>query len=229
MSAATADMGGHSKVNQNGSHLTPLSQSSPVSYSQTAIPLVSSVPHLPCLESASGEDTAGPTSSRTLRSTEVTGQELNEVFQLFFDKYAQFLSILNPLTTPNTYYAQCPFLFWAVIGVACRTYSKNPTLLTALAHSITDMALLSPALGSPPWLVIQGLLLLLTWPMPKDNTRLETTFALSGTLLHIAMQNGLHIPMSSHEFTKKNIPAPSETELIRRTELWARCVIVYQR
>ncbi|KAE8384365.1 hypothetical protein BDV23DRAFT_177121 [Aspergillus alliaceus] len=147
----------------------------------------------------------------------------------FFDHYAQFLPILDPLTTPNAYYAQCPFLFWAVIGAACRTYPRNPTLLTALARSITDMALLSLASASAPWHIIQGLLLFLTWPMPKDNTKPELTFPLSGSMLHIAMQNGLHIPMSSHEFTKKRIPAPSEAELIRRSELWARCVIVYQR
>ncbi|KAE8311773.1 hypothetical protein BDV41DRAFT_565524 [Aspergillus transmontanensis] len=147
----------------------------------------------------------------------------------FFDQYAQFLPVLDPLTTPNTYYAQCPFLFWAVIGVACRTYPKNPTLLTALARSITDMALLSLASTSAPWHIIQALLLFLTWPLPKDNTRPELTFPLSGSMLHIAMQNGLHIPMSSHEFTKKRIPAPSEAELVRRSELWTRCVIVYQR
>jgi hypothetical protein len=47
------------------------------------------------------------------------------------------------MTTPNAYYVQCPFLFWAVICVACRTYPKNPTLLTVLARSITEMALLS--------------------------------------------------------------------------------------
>ena len=55
------------------------------------------------------------------------------------------------------------------------------------------------------------------------------TFPLSGMLLHISMQNGLHIPMSSHEFSRVKIPAPSEADLVRRSELWAHTVIVYQR
>lgn len=147
----------------------------------------------------------------------------------FFQRYAQFLPILNPHTCPNSYYAQSPFLFWAVIGAACRTYPRNPTLLTALARSITEMALLSIASTSAPWHTIQGLLINLTWPFPKDAGRPDVTFPLCGMLLHIAMQNGLHIPMCSHEFSKVKIPAPSEADMIRRSELWAHCVIVYQR
>lgn len=148
----------------------------------------------------------------------------------FFQQYAPFLPILNPETTPNVYYTQSPFLFWSIVGIASRTYSKNPTLLTALARNINEMALLSIVSGSSAWHCIQGLLLVLTWPFPKDATMADVTFPLSGMLLHIAMQNGLHIPMSSHEFSKrKRLPAPSEAEMIRRSELWAHCVIVYQR
>lgn len=43
------------------------------------------------------------------------------------------------------------------------------------------------------------------------------------------MQNGLHVPMSSHEFSRVKIPAPSESDLRRRSELWAHTVIMYQR
>ncbi|KAE8354198.1 hypothetical protein BDV28DRAFT_91185 [Aspergillus coremiiformis] len=229
MLTAAAEMGVHATENDAGSHLTPQSQSPPISYAETTVPSVSLGPPLPRIEYAPGERAADPTVSRSLDGVEVTADEIDENFQLFFDQYAQFLPILDPLITPNAYYAHCPFLFWTVIGVACRTYPRNPTLLTALARSITDMALLSLASTSAPWHTLQGLLLFLTWPMPKDNTRPELTFPLSGSMLHIAMQNGLHIPMSSHEFTKKRIPAPSEAELIRRSELWTRCVIVYQR
>lgn len=57
----------------------------------------------------------------------------------------------------------------------------------------------------------------------------DLTFPMSGMLLHIAMQNGLHIPMSSHEFSRVKVPALSEVDMTRRSELWAHCVIVYQR
>lgn len=126
------------------------------------------------------------------------------------------------------YYAQSPILFWSVIGVSCRTYPQNPTLLTALSHSITQMALLSVASASPAWHTIQGLLLLLTWTLPKEG-RPDVTFPMSGMMLHIAMQNGLHIPVSSNEFSRVKISPPSEAVMVRRAELWAHCVVVYQR
>lgn len=69
---------------------------------------------------------------------------------------------------------------------------------------------------------------MLTWPFPKDVNYPDITFPLSGMLLHIAMQNALHIPMSSHEFSRVKIPALSEADMIRRSELWAHCIIVYK-
>lgn len=116
-----------------------------------------------------------------------------------------------------------------IVGIASRTYHRNPTLLTALGHSINEMALLSVTSTSAPWHVIQGLLLILTWPFPKESSKSDITFPLSGMLLHIAMQNGLHIPMSCHEFSKVKMSAPSEADMIRRSELWAHCIVAYQR
>ncbi|KAJ5310912.1 citrate synthase [Penicillium atrosanguineum] len=168
------------------------------------------------------------TKSRTLNGIQVSAQEIDDLFQIFFRYYAQFLPILDPQARPNTYYAQSPFLFWAIIGVACRAYSRNPTLLMALARSIIEMALLSTLSVSPPSNTIQGILLLLTWPFPKGDHP-DVTFPMGGILLHIAMQNGLHIPMSSHEFSRVKMAAPSDLDLLRRSELWAHSIIVYQR
>ncbi|GFF28779.1 Regulatory protein LEU3 [Aspergillus lentulus] len=168
-----------------------------------------------------------PTVPRTLNNVTVKAEEIDDLFQVFFREYSQFLPILDVGLTPNAYYTQSPFLFWAVIGVACRSYPKNPTLLTALSRGIVEMALLS-ALSTTPWHTVQGLLLLLTWPFAKDKTRSDVTFTLSGMMLHIAMQNGTHIPMSSHEFSRFKTPAPTEADMVRRSELWAHCVIAYQ-
>ncbi|RHZ73125.1 hypothetical protein CDV55_108616 [Aspergillus turcosus] len=168
-----------------------------------------------------------PTVPRTLNNVTVKAAEIDDLFQVFFHEYSQFLPILDVGLTPNAYYAQSPFLFWSIVGVACRSYPKNPTLLTALSRGIVEMALLS-ALSTTPWHTVQGLLLLLTWPFAKDKTRSDVMFTLSGMMLHIAMQNGTHIPMSSHEFSRIKSPAPTEADMVRRSELWAHCVIAYQ-
>ncbi|KAJ5953051.1 uncharacterized protein N7479_011464 [Penicillium vulpinum] len=169
-----------------------------------------------------------PTKPRSLKSVTVTGGEIDDLYQLFFRHYTSFLPILDVQTKPNVYYTQSPFLFWAVIGVASRSYSRNPTLQSALAQEVTEMAFLSVLSTCAPWHIIQGLLLLLTWPFPKEN-RPDVTFPLSGMLLHVAMQNGFHIPMSSHEFSRVKIPASSDLDMVRRSELWAHCVLAYQR
>ncbi|KAI9935048.1 hypothetical protein MW887_000669 [Aspergillus wentii] len=226
---AAAEMGVHSESSGGDLQLsTPPNHPQASSYPQQLLSPGCSDPSLGRVETPT-DRVADPTISRTLNNIEVTGEEIDEMFHLFFNRYAQLLPILDPRTTPNSYYTQSAFLFWAMIGVACRTYPRNPTLLTALSRSITDMALLSVASTSSPWHTIQGLLLILTWPFPKDRSRPDVTFPLSGMLLHTAMQNGIHIPMSSHEFSKVKIPAPSETDMIKRSELWAHCVIVYQR
>ncbi|CAG8105567.1 unnamed protein product [Penicillium olsonii] len=186
--------------------------------------------HIALADSSSSAITHGngSTKPRSLKGVTVTGEEIDELFEIFFRHYAPFLPILDAQIKPDAYYAQSPFLFWAVVGVCSRSYPRNPTLQTALAQEVTEMAFLSVLSTCAPWYMIQGLLLLLTWPFPKEN-RPDVTFLLSGMLLHIAMQNGFHIPMSSHEFSRVKIPAPSEQDMIRRSELWAHCVLVYQR
>lgn len=248
MLTAAAELSVNSGCNGVGLQLTPPPHIPPMSpYSQQMTP-VSLGPSVPGIADVPEERNSEPTSSQTLNGITLTGSEIDELFQLyapsytyhvrpnfvannprFFDHYAPFLPIVDPKPSPDTFHVQSPFLFWAIVGVACRTYPRNPTLLSALSRSINELALLAIATTSAPWHTIQGLLINLTWPFPKESGKPDVTFPLCGMLLHIAMQNGLHIPMSSHEFSKVKVPAPSEADMIRRSELWAHCVIVYQR
>ncbi|KAF9893650.1 hypothetical protein FE257_010962 [Aspergillus nanangensis] len=229
MLTAAAEMGAQSTATQPGMNLTPQSQSPSSSYMHQPPPTICLGPALSRVDAGPRDRASDPTEPRVLNSIEVTREEIDDIFQIFFHQYSFFVPILDPQTCPNTYYRQSPVLFWAIIGIASRTYSKNPTLYTALSPSIMELAFLSVTTVSAPWHIIQGLVLILSWTFPKDNTKSEVTFLLSGLLLHLAMQNGLHIPMSTQEFTKKKIPAPSEADMIRRSELWAHCVLVYQR
>uniref|UniRef100_A0A093VB23 Regulatory protein LEU3 n=1 Tax=Talaromyces marneffei PM1 TaxID=1077442 RepID=A0A093VB23_TALMA len=177
----------------------------------------------------------GPTQARTLKGVRVDAGEIDDIFQLFFQDHAPFLPILDPSTTPNAYYDQSTLLFWTIIFVACRNYNKNPTLFPTLAEPILEMILLSMGSNAAPVFKIQSFLLFLTWPPPG----FEVFFPISGWLLHVAMQNGLHIPMASHEFGRNMRSLRSEPsqanksifmiDMQRRSELWAYCIIVYQR
>jgi len=75
--------------------------------------------------------------------------------------------------------------------------------------------------------VIQALLILLTWGS-WDKLSSKSTYPLSGLLVHLSMHMGLHNPLSGHDFLSMRTKL-SDEEKFRRGELWAHCVLVYQR
>jgi hypothetical protein len=75
---------------------------------------------------------------------------------------------------------------------------------------------------------IKGLLLVLTWPWPKSSGSHDTTYAISGSVLHMALQIGLHIPTSSQDFSRVKVNL-TETQIVRRAELWGYCIVTYQK
>ncbi|EXJ63637.1 uncharacterized protein A1O5_11398 [Cladophialophora psammophila CBS 110553] len=170
---------------------------------------------------------AGSTLPRCLEGQSVDSKDIDAMFRLYFRDYASLVPILDPTISPNAYYNLSPLLFWAIIGVSCRTYSRNPTLISVLPAKIKTMALMSlNATITLP--VVQALLLILYWPFPKSGNGHDMTYPLSAAVLHMAMQIGLHVPVASHEFSK--IPVKlTEDELKIRAETWGYCTLVYQR
>ncbi|KAI9035403.1 putative C6 transcription factor (Leu3) [Aspergillus affinis] len=181
MLTAAAEMEAHGIGSRAGSHLTPQSQSSASTYVQPMPPHPPELvgPSLSTSETAPIERIQGVTQPRSLNSVHISEVEIDELFHMFFAEYAPFSPILDPHTTPNSYYAQCPFIFWAVIGVASRMY-RNPTLLSALGQSITEMAMVSIASTSPQWHIIQGILIILTWHQTRHNLRIGRNVAAYG-------------------------------------------------
>ncbi|ETI29033.1 hypothetical protein G647_01486 [Cladophialophora carrionii CBS 160.54] len=167
-------------------------------------------------------------SPRTIDGHTVDSKDIDALFQLYFRDYAGLLPILDPSITPDGYYKLSPFLFWAVIGASCRTYSKNPTLLSVLPLKIQTMALMSLNSHQVTLAIVQGMLLLLHWPFPKSNNGHDLTYPLSAAVLHMAMQIGLHLPVASQEFSKNRVRL-TEEDLRIRAETWGYCTLIYQR
>ncbi|KAI5211662.1 hypothetical protein E4T38_01237 [Aureobasidium subglaciale] len=174
---------------------------------------------------------APTTTPRTLDGVTVSASDINNIFELYFRDYAQFLPILDPKLSPDSCYQQCSLLFWTVIGTACRSYAQNPTLLSALTKSITCLALLSVTLTKSPLQRAQAFMLLVTWPLPDavETNQQETNFVLAGLLLHLAQRSGLHVPAGSDEFFRAKMPNLPDIGIVRRSELWAHIVLIYQR
>ncbi|CAD0112008.1 unnamed protein product, partial [Aureobasidium uvarum] len=171
------------------------------------------------------------TTPRTLDGVTVSASDINGIFDLYFREYSQFLPVLEPMPSPDLCYQQSSVLFWIIIGTACRSYSRNPTLLSALTRGITNAALLSVNTTGSPLQRVQALLLLVTWPLPDavETNQQEMTYVFAGLLLHLAQRSGLHVPAGSDEFFRAKTPNLPDIGIARRNELWAQIVLTYQR
>ena len=180
-------------------------------------------------------DTTTPSDNMALRMTLprmiddilLESDEIDQLFQLFFDEYSAFLPVLDPNLSPNYYYSSSTSLFWAIIEIGSRHYRRKPDLSRSMASKVVDLALLSMK-SRITIRSIQALLLLLTWTLSRETGELDPTFLLNGTLLHMSIQLGLHAPIFSQEFSKDKLDLTPE-EIQARASLWAHCVLTYQR
>ncbi|KIW00446.1 hypothetical protein, variant 1 [Verruconis gallopava] len=166
------------------------------------------------------------TQSQSLEGVTLPPNVIDELFKVFFDHFHQFIPILDTHLVPNEVYQKSPFLFWAITGTASRNFQKDPTLFDCLGDKVLDMALMG--LRKPQIPTIEGLLLILTWPIPRSAGTTDVTYAIAGSLLHMAIQNGLHIPTSSQDFSRVKVNL-TDAEIKKRAVLWGYCVLTYQR
>ncbi|KIW20829.1 hypothetical protein PV08_01407 [Exophiala spinifera] len=178
-------------------------------------------------ESLPHDQSGSATLSRVLEGQTVDAKDIDATFQIFFRDCANLMPILDPSMTPNACYALSPVLFWVIVGVGCRTYPNNPTLLGVLPSKIKAMALLSVN-GNITLYTLQAWLILLYWPFPKSSTGQDMIFPMSAALLHMAMQLGLHLPSSGQDFSKVRLRL-SEEETKKRAATWGYCMLIYQR
>jgi Fungal specific transcription factor domain len=146
----------------------------------------------------------------------------------YFQKYAPYLPYLPAERTPDEYYDGCSLLFWSILAVGSRRYERDPTLLSALSTRVFKLALLSTHLKSSGLPILKSLLVLLTWKFPSNDVSDEMNYVLCGSMIHLAVMLGLHLPLAAQDFSRVKVQL-SEDDIKRRAEIWANCVILYQR
>ena len=199
-------------------------QTSPIEH----LPAVSPLPFVEDQsEEQKAQDPREPTLSQSLEGSTFPPALVDQLFQRYFQDFNQFLPILDCDVSPNEYFRRSKFLFWAIIATACRNFEHDPTLLDSIGEKVLALALMSLRHATVP--TIKGFLLFLTWPLPKRTVGgADITFALSGSLIHMAMQIGLHIPTSAQDFSKVKVKL-TQTEIVKRAELWGHCIMTYHR
>lgn len=168
-----------------------------------------------------------PRYTHELENVRLTEDSVSQLFNVFFTYYHPYLPFLNPQHSPDMYYQQHPLLFWAIIAIASRRYSGDPTLLTTLSGPLTR--LLWQTIGDVPssYYVVKALCLLCTWPLPTSTTTSDPTHILCGVMMKTATGIGLHRPNHTQDFSRVSIELNKE-QLHDRVSTWAVCNIVAQ-
>lgn len=153
--------------------------------------------------------------------------DVNELFAEYFQLYHPFLPFLDQLRSPDEYYSQDhKLLFWAIIAVAARRFVPRPSLLQDLAKPLSDL-IWDSIRNQPNHHVVKALCLLCTWPLPAERTVTDPTFILSGAMMQVAMQIGLHQPTHPEDFQRAKVRLRQE-DIHDRLRTWAVCNIVAQ-
>ena len=145
----------------------------------------------------------------------------------FFRFYHPFSPLLHTRKSPDEYYEASHFLFWVVISVAARRY-HDKELLQKLSGPVSRLLWNTLADVPQNYNVVKALCILCTWPLPISSTSADPTFMLSGLMIQIAMQIGLHRPSHTQDFAKFRVELRAE-ELRDRVKTWAACNVIAQR
>jgi hypothetical protein len=165
---------------------------------------------------------------RSIDGLQLNAEGIDNLFGQFFRYYHPLLPLLDPRLRPNEFYAQSSFLFWSILAVASRRWPKDSTLMAALrsrvlTHAMTSI--FSPTTGTS---TITAILLLLSWSFPETQTHDEMPYVFSSALVHAAMRIGMNTPDATQDYSRVKL-AVSDVECRRRYQIYAHCLVLYQR
>ncbi|PLB39289.1 transcription factor domain-containing protein [Aspergillus candidus] len=162
-----------------------------------------------------------------LEDVSLSKPRVERLFDQFFKYYHPFLPLLNAQKPPDEYLRRCPLQAWTIICIASRRAPSEPGLLSALSAPFSRLLWSTITAVPQDYRVVKALCLLCTWPLPTTSQRTDATFMLSGLMMQIAMQLGLHRPVQAEEFTTFRMEAQGEA-LKDRLQTWVICNIVAQ-
>ncbi|OAL27886.1 hypothetical protein AYO22_03231 [Fonsecaea multimorphosa] len=177
---------------------------------------------------AHGNTKSSTTRSQTIQDVIVDAQDIDECFKLFFEKNLSYLPIFDQKLQPNDCFGASPFLFWTIVAIGSRRYSKDPTLILLLAPKVLELAKVAIFSCERVLPTIQALVLLCTWQMPIDTLQKDVTPQLAGAMIQLATNVGLHVYGSVQDFTRVPLKYDGQQRKFR-TRLWSMCLYTCQR
>lgn len=146
----------------------------------------------------------------------------------FFTKNLRYLPIFDKRLNPNDCHSASPFLFWTIVVIGARRYNGDPTLILLLSSKVLELAKSAIFSTDKVLPAIQALVLLCTWQMPIDTLQKDVIPQLSGAMIQLATNVGLHVYGAVQDFTR--VPQKYDTKQRNfRARLWAICIYTAQR
>ena len=148
--------------------------------------------------------------------------------QRFKTYYAPCLAgLFDSLHSSNELYEYSHFLFWCVIYVGARKFSKDPTIIESITkplRMLTQESLFDPERAIA---TIQASLLLCLWPFPISTTFRDQTHIIAGAAMQLAIQKGLPYVSRKQDFSRTPLKQ-SEADNVFRARLWAYSLMIFQ-
>ncbi|KIW40065.1 uncharacterized protein PV06_08618 [Exophiala oligosperma] len=165
---------------------------------------------------------------RTIAGREFSASKLAGCISCFFSSYAQNVpGLVDTLNDPMHLFIYSEFLFWTIVYIGSRKFTKDPTIVEFLAKPLGILAqqcLFEPDQAIPS---IQAAILICLWPLPDDTNCALRSHAMAGAAMQLALQKGLPFASRKQDFFRISL-GQSEKDETFRARLWAYCVMVFQ-
>jgi hypothetical protein len=146
----------------------------------------------------------------------------------FFQHYALAVpGIFDGDKNPDAVYDTSPFLFWTIVYVGSRKYSRDPTIAGSLTRPLNELARQSLFDPEHALSTIRAAIAFCLWPPPINTTFKDPSHAIMGAAFQLAIQIGLPFAFRKQDFTRVPIER-ADIDLLFRPRLWMYCQTVVQ-
>ncbi|KAK1980855.1 hypothetical protein LZ30DRAFT_721935 [Colletotrichum cereale] len=182
----------------------------PPSASRVSLPALSPVPQsrpteqvpTPTLTSHTSHTTPTgparqPAQPRALGSKVLSGEDIDSYFDQYFEHFHPYFPIVRS-QDPDRLYKQSPILFWTLIAVSSRRYTRDAGLFPFLVENLPREVW--AAVATPPISIstVNALLVLCTWPLPTIRFLSDPSSSYVAIAQNAALLLGMHTGRGTH-------------------------------
>ncbi|GKT46705.1 replication factor A protein 1 [Colletotrichum spaethianum] len=177
------------------------------SASRVSLPALSPVPQtrpteqVPTPTLTSHTTPTGPTRQtaqpRALGSKVLSGEDIDFYFDHYFEHFHPYFPIVRS-QDPDRLYKQSPILFWTLIAISSRRYTRDAGLFPFLVENLPREVW--AAVSTPPisMSTVNALLVLCTWPLPTIRFLSDPSSSYIAIAQNAALMLGLHTGRGTH-------------------------------